>query len=38
VSIGYDVLRDKNDTMAACLARADENLYQNKYAAGTLRE
>ena len=30
VSIGYDELRDRNDTMEACLARADEKLYENK--------
>jgi hypothetical protein len=27
---GYDVLRDKEDTLAACLNRADEKLYQFK--------
>ena len=37
VSIGYDTLRDKDDTMAACLARADEKLYINKRAGKNLR-
>ena len=32
VSIGYDELRDRNDTMRACLVRADEMLYQEKRA------
>ena len=32
VSIGYDKLRDKNDTMRECLIRADENLYKEKKA------
>ncbi len=32
VSIGYDKLRDKNDTMKECLIRADEKLYKNKKA------
>lgn len=30
VSIGYEMLRDKDDTLQACLLRADENLYQDK--------
>ena len=38
VSIGYDRLGDAPDTMEACLNRADEKLYENKRAAGTLRE
>ena len=33
ISVGYDVLRDRNDTMEASLVRADENLYRNKRAA-----
>ena len=33
ISAGYDLLRDQNDTLAACLNRADKNLYQNKRAA-----
>ena len=32
VSIGYDQLRDKDDTMKECLIRADENLYKDKKA------
>ena len=30
VSIGYDALRDREDTMNACMIRADEKLYQDK--------
>lgn len=37
VSVGYDALRDKSDTMQACMIRADENLYQEKRRKGTLR-
>ena len=37
ISVGYDALRDKNDTMEACLVRADENLYRNKRAANVAR-
>ena len=33
ISVGYDVLRDRADTMEASMARADENLYKNKRAA-----
>ena len=29
-SIGCEALADRNDTMAACMARADEKLYENK--------
>ena len=38
VSVGYDVLRDNDDTMEACLARADEKLYEYKRSRGTLRD
>lgn len=37
VSMGYDLLRDEKDTMAACLARADEKLYAEKRKIGALR-
>ena len=37
VSIGYDLLRDKNDTMQACMVRADEMLYKEKRAKGAGR-
>ena len=37
ISIGYDRLRDAQDTMDACLHRADEKLYENKRLAGTAR-
>ena len=37
VSIGYDALRDKNDTMQACMVRADEKLYQDKRERGAGR-
>lgn len=30
VSIGYDELRDRSDTMQACMIRADEKLYAEK--------
>ena len=30
VSIGYEALRDRNDTMKECMRRADENLYADK--------
>ena len=30
VSIGYDKLRDQNDTMQACMIRADQKLYEDK--------
>lgn len=30
VSVGYEALRDKNDTMEACMRRADEKLYEDK--------
>ena len=30
VSIGWDRLKDKDDTMEACLVRADEKLYEDK--------
>jgi len=33
ISVGYDRLRDKNDTLEACLNRADQKLYENKRAA-----
>ncbi len=32
VSIGYDHLRDKNDTLKECLIRADNSLYKDKKA------
>lgn len=32
VSVGYDKLRDKNDTMKEWLVRADEKLYMDKKA------
>lgn len=37
ISYGYDTLKDKNDTLEACLNRADEKLYENKKKKGTLR-
>ena len=37
VSIGYDRLRDRNDTLKECLIRADENLYKDKKARGAGR-
>ena len=30
ISVGYDDLKDKNDTMDACVIRADEKLYEDK--------
>ena len=30
VSIGCEMLKDKDDTLQACLIRADEKLYQDK--------
>lgn len=33
ISVGYDVLRDRNDTMEASMERADKCLYENKRAA-----
>ena len=33
ISVGYDALRDKDDTMEACLERADQKLYEYKRAA-----
>ena len=32
VSVGYDKLKDKKDTMKQCLIRADEKLYEDKRA------
>ncbi len=37
ISTGYDMLRDKNDTMHACLIRADEKLYEVKRNKGSVR-
>lgn len=37
VSVGYAVLRDKNDSMQACVIRADEMLYNDKRARGAGR-
>jgi len=37
ISIGCEVLKDENDTMEACLIRADQKLYENKRAKGTGR-
>ena len=33
ISVGYDSLRDRNDTLAAALVRADQKLYEYKRAA-----
>ena len=33
ISAGYDLLQDKNDTLAATLNRADRKLYEYKRAA-----
>ena len=33
ISAGYDALRDRNDTLEACMVRADRKLYENKRAA-----
>ena len=30
ISAGYDDLKDKNDTMEACIIRADDKLYEDK--------
>ncbi|MBR5421789.1 MAG: GGDEF domain-containing protein [Lachnospiraceae bacterium] len=30
LSVGYDQLRDRNDTMQKCMTRADEKLYEDK--------
>ena len=38
VSIGYDTIRDRNDTVEACLVRADEKLYEDKRARAQLRK
>lgn len=37
VSAGYDMLRDRNDTMKDCMIRADEKLYSDKRAKGAGR-
>ena len=37
VSIGYDELRDRNDTLKDCLVRADEKLYEEKETKGAAR-
>ena len=37
VSIGYDELRGRDDTVQACLIRADEKLYEVKRSKGNLR-
>lgn len=37
VSIGYDRLKEKNDTLHECLIRADEKLYMDKRARGAGR-
>ena len=37
ISVGYDALRDKQDTMKDCLNRADEKLYREKRAKGAGR-
>ncbi len=37
VSVGYDSLRDRNDTMQNCLERADEKLYEDKRGRGAGR-
>ena len=37
ISIGCEVLKDENDTMEACLVRADGKLYEYKRAHGTGR-
>ena len=33
ISAGYDALRNRNDTLEACMVRADRKLYENKRAA-----
>lgn len=37
VSIGYEALRDRDDTMEACMIRADEKLYADKRKRGAGR-
>ena len=37
VSVGCEALRDRDDTMQACMIRADEKLYQEKRAKGAGR-
>ena len=37
VSIGYDELRSKADTMHECMIRADKKLYEEKQSKGTMR-
>ena len=37
VSIGFDALQGRNDTVEACLVRADEKLYEDKRFRGNLR-
>lgn len=37
VSIGYDALKDRNDTMDDCMRRADEKLYADKRSRGAGR-
>ena len=37
VSIGFDALQGRNDTVEACLVRADEKLYEDKRSRGNLR-
>lgn len=37
ISIGWEVLKDEDDTMEACLIRADQRLYENKRAKGAGR-
>lgn len=32
ISVGYDLLKGKDDTLEACVIRADEKLYRNKRA------
>ena len=34
VSVGYDALRDREDTMEACMERADGKLYEDKKGKG----
>ena len=37
ISAGYDSLQDKDDTLHACVVRADEKLYEEKRQKGTMR-
>ena len=37
VSIGFDALQGRNDTVEACLVRADKKLYEDKRSRGNLR-